>query len=124
MVSQPKRIAERASWKRVDMPTKTAALKLKKNYDLEEFRKIANGCVPEIMEDKWFIFMEERTLYLHRSWTGFCVFQVTFEETEDKYEIVEVLCNRDPEQSNNMSDNDCIQMLLRVIENVLLLDKV
>jgi len=32
------------------------------------------GHVPEGMDDRWFILMENDWLYFHRSWTGHCIF--------------------------------------------------
>jgi len=31
------------------------------------------------MEDKWFVFEEDGTLHLHRSWTGIEVYRIRFE---------------------------------------------
>ncbi len=45
----------------------------------EEFRSIERGLVPEEMEDKWFAFVEDWTLYWHRSWTGLCVYAIQFQ---------------------------------------------
>lgn len=47
-------------------------------FSREEFDRIAIGLIPEVMEDKWFIFLEGNSLYLHRSWTGQGVFKVDF----------------------------------------------
>jgi len=33
------------------------------------------------MEDKWFVFVENSTIHLHRSATGYCLYQVELEET-------------------------------------------
>ena len=41
-------------------------------------QSIARGYVPMDMNDKWFAFMEDDCLYLHRSWTGFGIYEVTF----------------------------------------------
>lgn len=43
-----------------------------------EMQSIARGYVPMDMNDKWFAFMEGDRLYLHRSWTGFGIYEVTF----------------------------------------------
>ena len=46
------------------------------------------------MEDKWFWYMEESTLWAHRSWTGYCIYRIDFKE--DNAHLVTI--NRDPEQ--------------------------
>ena len=43
-----------------------------------EMRAIATGYVPMDMNDRWFAFMEGDCLYLHRSWTGLGIYEVTF----------------------------------------------
>jgi len=50
------------------------------------------------MKDKWFFFFEEPWLYLHRAWSGVCVYQVRFASVEQGAEVAEVLVNRDPKQ--------------------------
>lgn len=30
------------------------------------------------MEDKWFSYFEDNKLYIHRSWTGICIYIVEF----------------------------------------------
>lgn len=60
--------------------------------------------IPFSMEDKWFVFYEEPWLYLHRSWTGMCVFQVRFELIDGMYRVVEALVNRDPKEYGSTDD--------------------
>ncbi len=68
--------AVRGDWKTTPLPAARAALAFARTYSFAEFAGIQAGLVPEEMEDKWFVFFEDPWLYLHRSWTGFCVFQV------------------------------------------------
>jgi len=98
-------IARPDSWKSVGMPSTASSLSLERRYTEEEFSVIARGVVPEQMEDKWFIFMQNMTLSLHRSWTGFCVYKVMFNQVNSEYLIQEVLVNRDPEQYNSGEDS-------------------
>jgi len=41
------------------------------------------------MEDKWFIFLEDDWLYLHRSWTGTCVYKVQHHISGSGYPEIE-----------------------------------
>jgi hypothetical protein len=41
------------------------------------------------MDQKWFIYMEDDTLWFHRSWTGLCIYEVKFLKAGDKYNIKE-----------------------------------
>lgn len=44
----------------------------------EEMQEIAKGYRPIDMSDKWVAFMEDNHLFLHRSWTGHGIYEVTF----------------------------------------------
>jgi hypothetical protein len=50
------------------------------------------------MEDRWFIYYEEPWLFIHRSWTGHCIFHVRFEQVGDEFVVAEAIRNRNPEQ--------------------------
>jgi hypothetical protein len=78
-VEAVKRVARRGDWQSLPLPDECREVPLERLYTAAEFTRIAAGRVPEVMEDKWFVFYEEPWLYLHRSWSGFCVFKVRFE---------------------------------------------
>ena len=44
----------------------------------EEMQELATGYRPIDMNDKWLAFMEGNRLFLHRSWTGHGIYEVTF----------------------------------------------
>ena len=48
----------------------------------EDMRAIATGYSPMDMNDKWLAFMEDDRLFLHRSWTGYGIYEVTFAAKE------------------------------------------
>lgn len=58
------------------------------------------------MEDHWFYYMEDDWLHIHRSWTGYCIFQIHFVHAENGYQTKEIWVNRDPEQYRNTDDKD------------------
>jgi len=47
--------------------------------------RIRRGYIPSIMEEKWFIFMEEDRLFAHRSWTGLGVYEAIFARIDGGY---------------------------------------
>lgn len=51
----------------------------------EEFERVAQGLVPEEMEDKWFLYFEDGKLYCHRSWNGECIYIVDIVPTGQGY---------------------------------------
>ncbi|MBD2615526.1 MAG: hypothetical protein RMY62_007705 [Nostoc sp. ZfuVER08] len=108
-------IAKRNDWKTEPMPSAFTNIMLEKVYSQQQFERIAAGIIPQQMEDKWFIFYEAPWLYLHRSWTGLCIFQVRFEVVGENVKIAEVQVNRDPTQYSNMdytNDTSMLEMLL------------
>ncbi|MEH2208810.1 MAG: hypothetical protein V7K53_32865 [Nostoc sp.] len=111
------RIAKRNDWKTELMPSVSKNITLEKVYSQEEFDRIAAGVIPEQMEDKWFIFYEAPWLYLHRSWTGFCIFKVRFEVVAENVKIAQVEVNRDPAQYSNTDDERDASMLAILLDS-------
>jgi hypothetical protein len=104
-------IAKRSDWKIKDMPLRSESVAIDRLYSREEFEKIAAGLIPKQMEDHWFIFYDEPWLYLHRSWTGFCVFKVRFESIPELAEVVEAWVNREPTEWRAPDINDDVNLL-------------
>lgn len=72
--------AKASDWKTFPLPDQRMRITLGRAFDSVEMARIRNGLVPEEMEDKWFIYYQDDTLYLHRSWTGYCIYVVRFVE--------------------------------------------
>ncbi|MGA0600511.1 hypothetical protein ACO2Q3_07380 [Caulobacter sp. KR2-114] len=62
------------------------------SYSAAEFDRIRQGLVPEVMEDKWFVYFEEPSLFLHRSWTGQGVYRVDFEAHDSGFRVSGAVC--------------------------------
>lgn len=112
--------ATRASWKNLPMPERRQRLEVRRSYSADEYARISRGLVPEQMEDKWFILLEDETLSLFRSWTGYCVYAVRLVEQDGRYAIAEAWVNRDPEQYLATDDRYDSKMLLYLIDELLL----
>jgi hypothetical protein len=109
------KIAQRDDWKTEPLPANKKLIEVDINYSESEFDKIMIGTIPEEMEDKWFVFYEAPWLYVHRSWTGICIFKVRFEMFDDRVKTTEVWVNRDPEQykeTNDSLDANLLKILL------------
>lgn len=90
-------MVKKSDWKIVkEMPAETAEFTLEMNLNENEMSLIREGFCPKQMEDKWFIYFEDNTLYIHRSWTGYCRYTAVFLENG----IVKVTVNRNSEQYN------------------------
>ena len=93
-VNNKKRVARRGDWKTEPMPEKNKTFMLKRSFSDKEMNALRCGNIPQAMDDKWFWYMEGSTLWAHRSWSGYCIYQIEFRE--DNNHVVTV--NRDPKQ--------------------------
>ena len=99
--SKPK-TASRNSWQILPMPKWKSRLSLKRSFTQTEFRHLAEGLIPESMDDKWFVFLEDDWLYFHRSWTGACIYQVKLTSNGENYGVAEAWVNRSFKQYKNI----------------------
>lgn len=97
-----------------EMPVECATFVWKRTFTERELRKIKLGFEPKRMEQKWFIYFEEGKLYLHRSWTGTCIFIIEFNDNN----FHKVTVNRNIEQYVCNDVNKDIERLNGVIDTV------
>jgi hypothetical protein len=91
--------AKPGDWQTRPMPATVAALPFARSFAAEELALLRRGLVPEAMEDKWFVVWHDDALWLHRSWTGLCVYRLRFApDAGGRVRVVEALVNRDPQQ--------------------------
>jgi hypothetical protein len=117
---QPER-ATRQSWPNITpLPAERSQLSLQRVFTEQEYERIRLGFIPEVMEDKWFMFTAADTLYVHRSWTGQCIYQVTFTKEGISYAISEAFANRDENQYSGSDDIYDGKLLIFLIDHLLL----
>lgn len=93
--------ATRELWKTLTpMPAARKALAIRQSFTPSELATMRDGFIPRDMDDRWFCFAEDDWLYLHRSWSGLCVYQVRLRGAA----ITEAWVNRDPEQYRETDD--------------------
>ncbi len=66
------------------------------------------------------MYWEDNTLFLHRSWTGNCMYIVHFISEKDSYKVISADINRDPEQYSETDDSRDIEMIFYLIDILLL----
>lgn len=93
------------------MPEKQSIVALDDFFDEQIMEVIKTGFCPGDMSDKWFAYWEHDRLYLHRSWTGVCVYVVTFKPEASGYRMVEVQINRDAKQYGEVDDERDVKLL-------------
>ena len=107
-------------WKSLPMPEETITLELDLSFSEKEFDAIQKGLCPEVMEDKWFIYFTGETLYMHRSWTGGCIYEVRFKKSGQRLVAHEARVNNNPEQYEPLGGEQEAERLNSLI-NILLL---
>jgi hypothetical protein len=112
--------ASRESWQNGPMPETCGELGYTAEFTPAEFRTLSLGVVPQEMEDMWFVFLDGDTLYLHRSWTGACIYQLTFAEIDGRHVVRRALVNRDPDQYRETDSSYDSKLLGFLIEGFLL----
>lgn len=109
-------IAKAVDWKNRPLPARHIVLMLDFHLDAAESASVRHGLLPLEMEDKWFLYCEGTTLYMHRSWTGVCIARVHFVSEGDGLHAVSAEINRDPEQyagTDNAADIALIERMVR-----------
>ena len=112
--------ANRSDFKTKPFPAKHATISLDRVFSNSEMDRIGNGCVPQQMEDKWFIYWDKDELYFHRSWVGFCIYIVRFEPIETGHRMVSARLNRNPKQYGETSDHHDQTLISYLIDVILL----
>jgi endonuclease III len=112
--------AKPSDWKTEALTSKRTSILLNRAFSAQEMRRIRMGLVPGEMEDKWFIYWKDDTLFFHRSWTGFCVYVVRFVADGDSHKMIEADVNRDPEQYAETNDDLDARMISYLIDLLLL----
>ena len=113
--------AARASdWKTQTLPSTRAAIELRRVFSNDEVNHLRRGFLPEEMEDKWFIYWQDDTLFFHRSWTGYCIYVAHFQCIDGEWRLIGAEANRDPEQYHLSSDHQEAKMIDYLIDLLLL----
>jgi len=112
--------AKPTDWKTQVLPSMRINIHLDRIFSPQEMKRILRGLVPEQMEDKWFIYWKDDTLFFHRSWTGFCIYVVRFAADGDTYRMIEADVNRDPAQYKGTSDERDAEKISYLVDVLLL----
>ena len=99
----------RNSWKFNPM-IKSISLKYKCILSSTEWKLLKLGLKPKEMEDKWFVFLEESTMYFSRSWTGNCIFTVEIKKLSNETVL---LCHAKVVNDENIYRNEKSKNVLK-----------
>lgn len=85
-------IVQPDDWKRQPFAEVTP-IPFRTSFSAEEFERIKAGHLPADMDDKWFIYFVEPSLFMHRSWTGKAIYRVDFEPASDGMQVSQAVGN-------------------------------
>ncbi|WP_430972026.1 ADP-ribosylglycohydrolase family protein [Sunxiuqinia rutila] len=97
-------IAVKSTWQNypIDYPKR---IKIDLSFTEEQFERLKQGLIPREMEDKWFIYYENRWIYFHRSWTGYGTYKAEILNVGDNYQIKEFWVERNRKKYSNKNDD-------------------
>lgn len=101
-------IATKRDWENQPMPEKNTTFKLKMKLKKDDIARLKYGHIPREMEDKWFSYYEDDKLYIHRSWSGNCIYIVTFNTLTNRHKVI---VNRNDNQYSCTDINEDIETL-------------
>jgi hypothetical protein len=93
-----KKTTTRDDWSIFDMPVTYETTFLNKELAAGEYQALLSGFLPRDMDDRWFMYANEGYVYLHRSWTGHCIFRLKIEVKKEGCLLTELRINRDTNQ--------------------------
>ncbi len=108
-------IATKERWKTIPM-TQPRKIGVSILLNTEQLKKLRIGLVPNEMENKWFAYLHNKAIHLHRSWTGYEIFKADLIIYEDGAEITEFWVEQNPERYKELNDESNISSFKRHIE--------
>lgn len=96
---------QKSDWRTSEMPAEFVTLPLNYYFDAAQSKNIKQGFLPSMMEEKWFCYFSDNTLYNHRSWTGYCIDQIHFIPDGDGLRTTHAEVNRNSEQYTEIRDD-------------------
>ena len=102
------------------LPEENSDLSYSRVFTKEEYDKLSIGLIPLAMEDKWFCYLEGSTFFMHRSWSGHCIYEIELEKSEEGHRVVSAKVNRNSEQYKADDDGYDSELIDFLISNLLL----
>jgi hypothetical protein len=102
------------------MPEERASLPYRRTFGEAEYVRVQRGLVPKEREDKWFIFHESPWLFLHRSWTGICIYTLKLREEDGGAVVDEAWVNRAPDEYRETDAEHDAKVLGFLVDRLLL----
>lgn len=105
-------------WNIQPLPEQFTTLKLDILLNEQQSNAVRRGFIPDEMEEKWFCYFDNNTLYQHRSWTGVCIDEVTFVLENKQLRAISAKVNRDSTQYTNIDDAEDIKRIKEIFDSL------
>lgn len=116
-------IARREDWVGGLLPARRNRLAFERTVTPAEMARIARGFIPTVQEQKWFAYLEDGTLHLHRSWTGLAIYRLHFAPVPGKpghWRVMQAEVNRHPRQYTQQRDDEDVAILRDLVDGMLI----
>lgn len=100
---------KKEDWNILDMPKEQAVFQLNRSFTDQDKKYLKEGHKPYAMEDKWFVYFEDNKVYMHRSWTGYCIFILNLDNNT-------VIVNRNKNQYRNTNIEEDKKILSELLD--------
>ena len=87
----------------VDMPNHYEVAILNRSLTEEQYQTLISGFKPGGTDDRWFLYVKDNWVYLHRSWTGHCIFKLKLQAISGNMMLTEIHINRDLDQYRSVN---------------------
>ena len=114
------RFAHPRMWHTCEAPRAMTSIPYRDSFTDREVRRFELGLVPMDMGEKWFIHFRLGTLYLHRSWTGYCIFTVKLENERGRHVVIDARVCSDPTRYQRSTDAYEASLLRFLVRDLLL----
>jgi len=108
-------IADRQSWKNLPAPSEREKFGVSWTFPAEMGDRMLAGHIPEAMDDRWFILMEEGWLLFHRSWTGYCIFGLKVDTLPEGVSISEGWVSRNADEYKSTDLDQDVELVHRLV---------
>ncbi len=107
--------ASRDSWKALPYEGAFRSFPCAEVFTADEWKRLRQGLVPEVMEDKWFVFFEDPFLYFHRSWTGELAYRLRLAADESGGRVEEAFASANVGMTDPAYEGALASFLMRCL---------
>lgn len=94
-------------------------LAFRRTFTPSEAERLRAGLWPQVMEDKWVVWLGDSSLDLWRSWTGHCIFSLAAQTSDSGVTVGPLIVNTDTTQYRRQSDAEDLRLVESLIGRVL-----